>query len=173
MSYNHLDNDYHPVALDAIRKMLHKEIVMKQTFLDAKDYKIYFHPNAENDLSFIAGTPFVVIIKVHPYDPDATMSAVKYAFSKTAIIKQMRIAKQVVRQKDAAIWYGVDMDNVRAYQKQKSAEFERARFSHDIIDTIIIVRVTDNYTGKSMTITARRADAITLGQKAEQQLKES
>lgn len=168
-----LDAPYDPTILSAIRQIIHNEIVLKKSTLNRHDYQIYFDPDMKNDLSFAAGNPMKIIIKCSAYDGPTVMRRCLDIFvNKRKIIKNLRHAKQVVRQKDGMVWYGIDFENIYSYQKKQEKMFDAARYTSDVIDTLIVVRVTDNLTGRKATATTRKGDAFSVTDQLIQQLRE-
>lgn len=166
-----LDKSYHPTVLTHVRDFIHKNIVTKRSLLQKKDYCIYFDVNMKNDISFTAGKPITIVINASPSNGPLVTKLCKEAFDRTAILKQLQRTNQVVRQKDAMVWWGIDLDSIHEHEANVIKALNSTRYTSELLSTTIKLQVTDNKTGKSITVVASNTDVFTLERAAIKQLR--
>lgn len=166
------DLRYDPTLLEYIRSHVHRTMISKHTLLTRSDYIIYFDEDGRNDIEYLAGKKIAIILSSSPFNGDRVSRLLNSVLSNTTILKKLRQTTHVVRQKDAMLWYRVEMEQILAHYQKVKDETDISRFTTKILSAWQVVEVTDRITKKTVRVTVKNGDAFTLTDTITRMMKE-
>ena len=169
---NHpLDAPYPDILLSMIRSHLHKHIVRKLVPFTKEEYLVVFDESNEVDVStdtikFQAGRPFSVCLCTSPLDGVKVEQLTRRAFNlPLSYLKQFVRYYALVKKSDAVALYGIEVSGTPSHLDMICEE--KKRFSkiitHEIFTT---VKVTDNDTGRSISVKKKNGNAFDIEMEA-------